>query len=94
MAVNTINALILLGDLRGVRALALARSLVEARVRPLVMVMLIGSLGLLPAAVSQRMGAEVQKPLAITIVVGMPVCLVLSFLVIPALYRVFYRLRG
>lgn len=94
LGVNTINALILLGDLRGVRALALARGLVAARVRPLVMVMLIGSLGLLPAAVSQRMGAEVQKPLAITIVIGMPVCLVLAFLVIPALYRVFYRLRG
>lgn len=93
LGVNTINALVLLGDLRGVRTLTEAKLAVQMRVRPLVMVMLIGSLGLLPAAVSQRMGAEVQKPLAITIVIGMPVCLVLAFVVIPALYRVLYRLR-
>lgn len=93
LGVNTINALVLLGDLRGVQKLAEARRTLQARVRPLVMIMLIGSLGLLPAALSQPMGAEVQKPLAITIVLGMPVCLVLAFLVLPALYRMLYKLR-
>ncbi len=92
LGVNTINALVLLGDLRGKRALSEAREAVIHRVRPLVMVMLIGALGLLPAAISTRMGAEVQKPLAITIVLGMPVCLILALIVIPALYRTFYRL--
>lgn len=93
LGVNTINVLILLGDLHGKRTLVEAREAVLHRVRPLVMVMLIGSLGLLPAALSTRMGAEVQKPLAITIVLGMPVCLLLALTVIPALYRSFYRPR-
>lgn len=93
LGVNTINALILLGDLRGKKTLALAQEAVDKRIRPLVMVMLIGSLGLLPAAISTRMGSEVQKPLAITIVLGMPVCLFLSLLVLPALYRRLFRLR-
>ncbi|MCS7152938.1 MAG: CusA/CzcA family heavy metal efflux RND transporter [Bacteroidia bacterium] len=92
LGVNTINALILLGDLGGKSTLQAARETVVQRVRPLVMVMLIGSLGLLPAATSTRMGSEVQKPLAITIVLGMPVCLVLALVVLPALYRTFYRL--
>lgn len=93
LGVNTINALILLGDLKGKYRLAEAQRAVAQRIRPLVMVMLIGSLGLLPAALSTRMGAEVQKPLAITIVAGMPVCLLLALVVIPAAYRLFYRLR-
>lgn len=93
LGVNTINALILLGDLHGKRTLSEVREAVVHRVRPLVMVMLIGALGLLPAALSTRMGAEVQKPLAITIVLGMPVCLLLALMVIPALYRSFYRLQ-
>lgn len=93
LGVNTINALILLGDLRGKRTLEAVRITVWQRIRPLVMVMLIGSLGLLPAALSTRMGSEVQKPLAITIVVGMPVCLLLSLSVLPALYRWAYKLR-
>lgn len=93
LGVNTINALILLGDLRGKRTLDAVRTTIEERIRPLVMVMLIGSLGLLPAALSTRMGSEVQKPLAITIVMGMPVCLLLALSVLPALYRWAYRLR-
>lgn len=93
LGVNTINGLILLGDLHGKRTLSEAREAVLHRVRPLVMVMLIGSLGLLPAALSGRMGSEVQKPLAITIVLGMPVCLLLALTVIPALYQKFYRVR-
>jgi len=93
LGVNTINALILLGDLRGKRTLEAVRTTIEQRIRPLVMIMLIGSLGLLPAALSTRMGSEVQKPLAITIVLGMPVCLFLALSVLPALYRWAYRLR-
>jgi cobalt-zinc-cadmium resistance protein CzcA len=53
--------------------------------------MLIGALGLLPAAISHRMGSEVQKPLAITIVGGLPITLVLSLLGLPAFYRLLIR---
>ncbi|MCX7606612.1 MAG: CusA/CzcA family heavy metal efflux RND transporter [Bacteroidia bacterium] len=92
LGVNTINTLLLLGDLRGKRSFGAASLAIRERIRPLVMVMLIGSLGLLPAALSQRMGAEVQKPLAITIVLGMPICLLLALAVIPAFYRLLYRI--
>jgi len=85
--VSTINALILLGELRGQKSLADQRAAVQHRIRPLVVVMLIGALGLLPAAISERMGSEVQKPLAITIVGGLPLTLILSLIGLPAFYR-------
>ncbi len=89
--VSTINALILIGELRGEQTLSHQIEAVRRRIRPLVVVMLIGALGLLPAAISHRMGSEVQKPLAITIVGGLPVTLVLSLLGLPAFYRLLMR---
>jgi cobalt-zinc-cadmium resistance protein CzcA len=89
--VSTINALILIGELRGEQTLSDQIEAVRRRIRPLVVVMLIGALGLLPAAISHRMGSEVQKPLAITIVGGLPITLVLSLLGLPAFYRLLMR---
>jgi heavy metal efflux system protein len=89
--VSTINALILIGELRGEQTLSHQIEAVRRRIRPLVVVMLIGALGLLPAAISHRMGSEVQKPLAITIVGGLPITLVLSLLGLPAFYRLLIR---
>ncbi len=89
--VSTINALILIGELRGEQTLSHQIEAVRRRIRPLVVVMLIGALGLLPAAISHRMGSEVQKPLAITIVGGLPITLVLSLLGLPAFYRLLMR---
>ncbi len=91
--VSTINALILIGELRGEQTLSHQIEAVRRRIRPLVVVMLIGALGLLPAAISHRMGSEVQKPLAITIVGGLPITLVLSFLALPAFYRLLMRAK-
>jgi cobalt-zinc-cadmium resistance protein CzcA len=91
--VSTINALILIGELRGEQTLSHRIEAVRRRIRPLVVVMLIGALGLLPAAISHRMGSEVQKPLAITIVGGLPITLVLSLLGLPAFYRLLMRLK-
>jgi cobalt-zinc-cadmium resistance protein CzcA len=51
------------------------------------MISLMGSAGLLPAALSTGMGSEVQKPLAVMIVGGILICFVLSFTVLP---QVFY----
>ena len=91
--VSTINALILIGELRGEQTLSHQIEAVRRRIRPLVVVMLIGALGLLPAAISHRMGSEVQKPLAITIVGGLPITLVLSPLGLPAFYRLLMRAK-
>ena len=58
-----------------------------------VMIALMGSLGLLPAALSTGMGSEIQKPLAIMIVGGLIICLVFSFTVLPVVFYYAYRNR-
>src|SRR5690606_29158096 len=82
--VNTINAIILIvamkENLRKKMPLDEAvRQGVNSRIRPIVMIALMGSMGLLPAALSTGMGSEIQKPLAIMIVGGLQVCMLLSF---------------
>lgn len=64
---------------------------VYSRIRPVVMIALMGSLGLLPAALSSGMGSEIQKPLAIMIVGGLMVCMFLSFTVLPQIFYWFYK---
>ncbi len=64
---------------------------VNARVRPVLMIACMGSMGLLPAALSSGMGSEVQKPLAIMIVGGIIVCMILSFTVLPQVFYFAYR---
>ncbi|WP_027137007.1 efflux RND transporter permease subunit [Gaetbulibacter saemankumensis] len=64
---------------------------VYSRIRPVVMIALMGSLGLLPAAMSNGMGSEVQKPLAIMICGGLIICMLLSFTVLPQLFYLAYK---
>lgn len=64
---------------------------VRRRIRPVLMIALMGSMGLLPAALSTGMGSEVQKPLAIMIVGGVIVCMILSFTVLPQIFYYGYR---
>ena len=64
---------------------------VSDRLRPILMVALMGSMGLLPAALSTGMGSEIQKPLAIMIVGGIVICMILSFTVLPQVFYFAYR---
>ncbi|MCD7936177.1 MAG: CusA/CzcA family heavy metal efflux RND transporter [Tannerellaceae bacterium] len=64
---------------------------IRQRVRPVLMIALMGSMGLLPAALSNGMGSEVQKPLAIMIVGGILTCMILSFTVLPQVFYFAYR---
>ena len=64
---------------------------VKSRVRPVLMIALMGSMGLLPAALSTGMGSEVQKPIAIMIVGGMIISMILSFMVLPQVFYFAYR---
>jgi cobalt-zinc-cadmium resistance protein CzcA len=64
---------------------------VKERIRPILMVALMGSAGLLPAALSSGMGSEIQKPLAIMIVGGIIICMLLSFTVLPQVFYFAYR---
>lgn len=64
---------------------------VSQLIRPILMVALMGSMGLLPAALSSGMGSEIQRPLAIMIVGGIIVCMLLSFTVLPQVFYFAYR---
>lgn len=64
---------------------------VRTRLRAVLMISLMGSAGLLPAALSTGMGSEVQKPLAVMIVGGILICLLLSFTVLPQVFYFAYR---
>jgi cobalt-zinc-cadmium resistance protein CzcA len=70
---------------------AVLRAGLGNRVRPLVMTLLTAIFGLLPAALSTRIGAQSQRPLAIVVVGGMLATLLLTNLV-PLLYS-FYGHR-
>jgi cobalt-zinc-cadmium resistance protein CzcA len=64
----------------------------EKRVRPIMMTALTAIFGLLPAAVSTRIGAQTQRPLAIVVVGGMITVLFLTRYLMPVLYS-FYGHR-
>jgi cobalt-zinc-cadmium resistance protein CzcA len=64
----------------------------EKRVRPVMMTALTAIFGLLPAALSTRIGAQTQRPLAIVVVGGMITTLFLTRYLMPVLYS-FYGHR-
>ena len=61
------------------------------RLRPIMMTMLVATLGLLPAALSHGIGSDSQRPFAIVIVGGLISDLVMSIFLLPALYAWFAR---
>ncbi|HEY4818043.1 MAG TPA: CusA/CzcA family heavy metal efflux RND transporter [Candidatus Acidoferrum sp.] len=56
------------------------------RLRPIMMTMLVATLGLLPAALSRGIGSDSQRPFAIVIVGGLIGALLISIFLLPALY--------
>jgi cobalt-zinc-cadmium resistance protein CzcA len=56
------------------------------RLRPIMMTMLVATLGLLPAALSHAIGSDSQRPFAIVIVGGLISDLVMSIFLLPTLY--------
>ena len=56
------------------------------RLRPIMMTMLVATLGLLPAALSHGIGSDSQRPFAIVIVGGLIGALVLSIFLLPTSY--------
>lgn len=94
--VATIDGIVLIGVIRDNlrHKMKLKDSIIQgvrSRIRPVVMIALMGSMGLLPAALSTGMGSEIQKPLAIMIVGGLLICLVLSFTILPVVFYLAYR---
>ena len=64
----------------------------ETRMRPLLMTALSAAIGLLPAAMSNGIGSQVQKPLAIVVVGGMVIGPMFLLLVVPAIYQEILKL--
>tara|TARA_R110002111_G_scaffold234883_2_gene295971 strand:- start:10881 stop:13979 length:3099 start_codon:yes stop_codon:yes gene_type:complete len=93
--VNTINSIILIAIMKeNMKKMSLQKAIsdgVYSRIRPIVMIALMGSTGLLPAALSTGMGSEIQKPLAIMIVGGLLICMILSLTVLPQVFYWVYR---
>jgi len=56
------------------------------RLRPIMMTMLVATLGLLPAATSHGIGSDSQRPFAIVIVGGLVADLIISVILLPTLY--------
>ena len=56
------------------------------RLRPIMMTMLVATLGLLPAALSHGIGSDSQRPFAIVIVGGLVGALVMGVFLLPTLY--------
>ncbi|HYM20475.1 MAG TPA: CusA/CzcA family heavy metal efflux RND transporter [Candidatus Kapabacteria bacterium] len=75
--------------LRFDRGLSLREAVVlgaEEELRPIIMMMLVAMFGLIPASLATGIGSDVQRPLATVIVGGLASALVLTLLVVPALY--------
>lgn len=72
-----------------VRGHSIEESAIEGavlRLRPIMMTMLVATLGLLPAAMSHGIGSDSQRPFAIVIVGGLITDLVMSIFLLPTLY--------
>jgi len=63
----------------------------EIRFRPIVVAAIVAIVGFLPAALSQGIGAEIQRPLARVVIGGLVSSTVLTLLVLPAVYALFAR---
>ncbi|RKH78565.1 efflux RND transporter permease subunit [Corallococcus sp. AB045] len=61
------------------------------RLRPVLMTAALAALGLVPACLSNGIGSEMQKPLAIVIVSGTISACALTLVLLPVLFRIFAR---
>jgi cobalt-zinc-cadmium resistance protein CzcA len=71
---------------RGLPVRAAAIEGATRRLRPIMMTMLVATLGLLPAATSHAIGSDSQRPFAIVIVGGLLADLLMSLFLLPTFY--------
>ena len=75
-----------------VEGLTLRESVIKGsveRLRTVLMTALLAMLGLLPMALSNGIGSETQKPLAIVVIGGLVTATLLTLIVLPVLYETF-----
>ena len=61
----------------------------KSRLRPVLMTSLTAILGMLPLAMSHGQGAEMWKPMAVTVIGGLTVSTMLTLIVVPVIYTLF-----
>jgi cobalt-zinc-cadmium resistance protein CzcA len=76
---------------RGVPPREPIQAAAQERLRPVVMMALVAGLGFLPMALSDGVGAEVQRPLATVVLGGLVSSTLLTLVVLPALYSFLAR---
>lgn len=91
------NAIVLVDTINRLRAdgmerIAAIHEGARLRLRPILITTLTTVLGLLPLSLGIGEGAEVQKPLALTIIAGLSSSTVLTLVVIPVVYAVLTKL--
>ena len=92
--VAVLDDMILVSYIRQLRqqGMALDDAVTQAavtRLRPVLMTTLVASLGFLPMAFSEGVGAEVQRPLATVVIGGVLGAMIMSLLVLRVLYLIF-----
>lgn len=66
----------------------------ELQLRPVLMTCVVAGVGLLPAALSEGIGSQVQKPLAVVVVTGMMLAPLVILVTLPVLISYFSRRSG
>jgi len=94
--VAVLTGVVMISAIRNLRAegAPLGRAVTEGalvRLRPILMIALVASLGFLPMALNTGTGAEVQRPLATVVIGGIISATVLTLVVLPVLYQWTYR---
>ena len=94
--IAVLNGLVMLTFIRELRqeGLALANAVqigALTRLRPVLMTALTDAVGFIPMALATGLGAEVQRPLATVVIGGILSSTILTLLVLPVLYYMFYK---
>ncbi len=76
---------------QGTEKLEAIREAAENRFRPILMTTLTTTLGLLPMVIGLGEGAEIRKPMAVTVIFGLVYATLLTLFLIPILYSLFDR---
>jgi cobalt-zinc-cadmium resistance protein CzcA len=92
--VSVLNSMVLVTFIRQLlgKGVLLDQAIEQAaltRLRPVLMTALVASLGFVPMALSQGVGAEVQRPLATVVIGGVISSTMLTLIVLPVLYHYF-----
>jgi cobalt-zinc-cadmium resistance protein CzcA len=82
-----------LHDVEGLSIEHAAREASETRFRPVLMTTLVATLGLMPAALSNGIGAQTQKPLAIVVIGGSLELAILTRILQPPMRVIAHRWR-